>query len=87
MVIKKVLTHNAVIVEINNEEKICLGKGISFSKNKGDSIDESKVNKIFVLEKDQNYNYESVIQNIPYEYIEMCKQLVEIAKKRIKSRI
>lgn len=84
MVINKVLNHNAVIVEIDNEEKICFGKGIGFSKNKGDLIDPKKINKIFVLEKSKNYNYESVIQNIPYEYIELSKQLVEIAKKELK---
>lgn len=84
MVIKRVLTNNAVIVEVDNVEKIYCGKGIGFSKTKGDSIDESVIDKVFVLENTINSNYESLIQDIPYEYFDLAQELVTLAKDELK---
>lgn len=50
MIIKRVLNNNAVMsLDKNNEEIIVKGKGIAFQKKNGDSIDEKKIDKIFVL--------------------------------------
>lgn len=48
MVIKKVLNNGAALTtNQDGEEIIVLGKGIAFNKKAGDSIDETKIYKIF----------------------------------------
>ena len=42
MIIKRVLTNNAVVVEENGIEKIACGKGIAFKKKPGMKIDVSR---------------------------------------------
>ena len=50
MIINKVLNNNVVtIINQNSEEAVVMGRGIAFQKKKGDEIDESRVEKIFVL--------------------------------------
>lgn len=83
MIIKRILTNNAVIVEVDNIEKIYCGKGIGFSKTKGDLIDESIIDKVFVLENNVNSNYESLLKDIPYEYFDLAQELVNKAKSEL----
>lgn len=80
MIIKRVLTNNAVIVEYNKIDKIICGKGIGFSKKKGEKIDKSLISQIFVLKSDDN-NIEEIIQDIPLECFEISKKILEILNK------
>ena len=50
MIIKRVLTNNAVVISENDKEKIVCGKGIAFKKKPGMEIDESLINQVFTLE-------------------------------------
>lgn len=77
MIIKRVLNNNVVIVDdVNGIEKIVCGKGIGFSKSKGDEIDKNIITQVFVLE--QNNNMEKLILSIPIEYFELSKKIFEI---------
>ncbi|KQL51581.1 transcription antiterminator BglG [Heyndrickxia shackletonii] len=51
MEIKKILNNN-VVVSTNelNQEIVVMGRGLAFQKKVGESIDESKIEKTFVLE-------------------------------------
>jgi len=40
MIIQKILNNNVVIVEMNGEETVVMGKGLSFGKKVGQSFDE-----------------------------------------------
>lgn len=50
ILVVKVLNSSVVLVEEEGIEKIVLGKGIGFGKKPGDTIDDERVDKIF-LEK------------------------------------
>ncbi len=40
MIIQKILNNNVVTVEMNGEETVVMGKGLSFGKKVGQSFDE-----------------------------------------------
>lgn len=78
MEIYNVLNNNVVIVlDENNNEKVVCGKGIAYSKKKGDKIDISKINKTFVL-KDANVNehFKQLIKEIPLEYVNFTDEII-----------
>ncbi|MGN1275515.1 MAG: BglG family transcription antiterminator LicT [Floccifex sp.] len=80
MIIKRVLTNNAVVIEENKEEKIVCGKGIAFKKRPGMLIDESLINQVFVLEKNSKIQYENLILNSPIEYVEIASEIIKNAR-------
>ncbi|BBF44816.1 beta-glucoside bgl operon antiterminator, BglG family [Lachnospiraceae bacterium KM106-2] len=81
MVIKRILTNNAVIIEEENKEKIVCGKGIAYKKKIGSVIDDSLINKSFILENnDAMGKYEQLLKDVPIEYIQLSYDIVEMAK-------
>ena len=51
MKIGKILNNNVVVIfEEGRTEKIVMGRGIAFGKKVGDTIDEEKIDKTFLLE-------------------------------------
>lgn len=81
MIIHKILNNNVVIVlGKDKQEKIVCGKGIAFQKKTGDSINESIINKVFVLEKDANGHFKEILKDIPLEYITLTSEIVDYAK-------
>lgn len=82
MLIHKILNNNVVVIlDQNNEEQIVMGRGIAFKKRVGDNIDESIIDKIFML-KDQNVknNFTELIKDIPMDYIEVAYEIMQYAK-------
>ena len=57
MIIKKILSNNAVIVYDKGNEIILTGKGIGWQKKPGEEIDESKVEKRFHLSEGSDHPY------------------------------
>ena len=37
--------------DVNGEEVVLIGSGIGFNKNKGDTVNEEKIEKIFLLNR------------------------------------
>lgn len=37
--------------DVNGEEVVLIGSGIGFNKNKGDTVNEEKIEKIFIFEQ------------------------------------
>ena len=58
MKIGKILNNNVAVIfeEDGKTEKIVMGRGIAFSKKIGDTIDEEKIDKTFLLENSDNNN-------------------------------
>lgn len=85
MYIEKILNNNAVVtLDANGKEIIVKGKGIAFKKSVGDIIDESKIEKKFILDnKEINRNYQEIIVNIPNDCIEVSEEVIEIIKQNI----
>lgn len=89
MLIHKILNNNVVVIlDQNNEEQIVMGRGIAFKKRVGDNIDESIIDKIFML-KDQNVknNFTELIKDIPMDYIEVAYEIMQYAKANVGENI
>lgn len=82
--IGKILNNNVVVVyEEKKTEKIVMGCGIAFRKKNGDSIDESKIDKIFLLENaDTNTKLQQLLKDIPMEYVEVSEKIIVYAKQK-----
>lgn len=88
MKIYKVLNNNVVIIlDKRNKEKIVCGKGIAFKKGSGDEIDETTVNKIFVLESEVDNHFKEIVSDIPIEYLEVANQIVLYAERELHKKM
>lgn len=83
MIIKRILTNNAVVIEENNKEKIVCGKGIAFNKRRGMEIDESLVTQIFTLEEDNGLRYETLVKDVPMEYQMAAGDIIRYARSEL----
>ena len=82
MIIKRILTNNAVVIDDENQqEKIVCGKGIAFKKRPGMEIDEMSINQTFILEGGGEYSrFEQLLKDVPLEYLEFSSEIINMAK-------
>ncbi|MDO4501321.1 MAG: PRD domain-containing protein [Erysipelotrichaceae bacterium] len=82
MVIKRILTNNAVVIEEDGKDKIVCGKGIAFKKRPGMVIEDDAINQTFILAPDNKLlgQLETLIENIPIEYVELSNKIVNMAR-------
>lgn len=85
MIISKVFNNNAVLVKDENQiEKIVMGCGLAFKKKSGDHIDESKIDKVFLLSNDEaNNKFKELVMYIPFEYIEFGEEVIKYAQGKL----
>lgn len=80
MKIVKVINNNVVSSEDRRgREIVIMGKGIGFQKKKGDTVDESKIEKIFSLPSESTNQFEELVRNIPYEHMELAEEIIKYA--------
>nr|WP_002151140.1 CAT RNA binding domain-containing protein [Bacillus cereus]EJQ73397.1 hypothetical protein IGC_05068 [Bacillus cereus HuA4-10] len=70
MLIKKVFNNNVALVNRTGTEMIVMGKGIAFQKKVGEYIDESIVDKGFVLEKESQVS-NKLLQLIDFNKVKL----------------
>lgn len=89
MIINKVLNNNVVtIINENDEEAVVMGRGLAFQKKKGDEIDESKIEKIFVLEnKSINEKLLTLVNDIPAQYLEVAEDIIKYAENKFNKKL
>ena len=82
MIIKRILTNNAVVIDDENQqEKIVCGKGIAFKKRPGMEIDEMSINQTIILEGGGEYSrFEQLLKDVPLEYLELSSEIINMAK-------
>lgn len=82
MIIKRILTNNAVVIDDENQqEKIVCGKGMAFKKRPGMEIDEMSINQTFILEGGGEYSrFEQLLKDVPLEYLELSSEIINMAK-------
>ena len=82
MIIKRILTNNAVVIDDENQqEKIVCGKGIAFKKRPGMEIDEMSINQTFILEGGGEYSrFEQLLKDVPLEYLALSSEIINMAK-------
>lgn len=82
MRVKKVFNNNvALVIDKHDKEIIVMGKAIGFKKYPGDSIDESVIEKMFVLESPSNDDkLVKLFIEIPSEDINLAHEVIEQGK-------
>ena len=79
MIIKRIYNNNVCMVDDAGQERIALGRGIAFQKQRGDALDEAQIDKLFTLESPETLTrFEKVIKNIPLEYVTVAEEIVEM---------
>ncbi len=83
MKILRVYNNNvaAVLTEDGNE-MIVSGRGICFQKKSGETVDESKIEKHFILQDKQVISrVEELLQNISVDYLDVAHEIVNMIKE------
>lgn len=85
MIISKIFNNNAVLIKDENAvEKIVMGCGLAFKKKCGEELDESKIDKTFILSNpDVSNKFQELIQYIPSEYIELGEDIIRYTEKTL----
>lgn len=85
MKIAKVYNNN-VISAFNekNQELVVMGRGLAFQKKPGDTVDEDKIEKTFVLKNnDLSERFRTLLYEVPIEYMEITESIIQMAKSRL----
>lgn len=87
MRIKKILNNNAALAsDDKGNEIIYTGCGICFQKRAGDELDESKIEKTFVMEK-ANEQFLKLVSEMPYEQIQVADEIIKYASDSLGKRL
>lgn len=89
MIIEKIINNNIVCAANGDKlEKILMGKGIGFGKKIGDLVDESKIEKIFVLSsQEQMHKFLELLAEIPLKYMYLADDIINYAKLTIGTKL
>lgn len=80
MKIDKVINNNLVRShDDGGREILVMGCGIGFKKKPGELIQEEKVEKIYVLQKEEQRHMEELFADMPLECIQVTNEIVEYA--------
>ena len=85
MVIKKIFNNNAILAKsLDKHEFVVMGSGIGFKKSIGEKVDESLIEKTFILkQKDASEKFKLLLEDIPSEYVSLCYDIIEYAKNML----
>jgi len=83
--LKKVYNNNVVLAENSRSlEHIIIGRGVAFNKKIGDQIEESMIEKLFVLQSAQTMNsFLKLLDEIPINHLELTNRIIEAAEKKL----
>ena len=72
----------------NNREVVIMGRGIAFKKRPGDVVDEEKIEKIFVLnDQDEVGKFAELLKSLPLEHLQVSADIIDYAKQVMKGRL
>lgn len=87
MKIKKILNNNAALaIDDKGNEIVCTGCGLCFQKKNGDDMDESKIEKTFVMEKPSE-QFKQLVAEMPYEQIQVADEIISYAGNVLNKRL
>lgn len=89
MKILKILNNNAVVCAgPDGFEQIVMGRGIAFQQRAGCIVDETRIEKTFVLKNEETNNrFQKFIQDIPMEDILLSEKIIAHAKQHCKKEL
>ena len=81
MQITQILNNNAVsAVNDKGEELVLMGRGIGFHSKVGCAIDAARAEKVFALSAKNKDKFKALIEDIPFEYVQISDEIISIAK-------
>lgn len=84
MKINKILNNNAIVVKDWEGEKIVLGSGIAFQKKKNDPVDQTRIEKIFVMkDHTKHQQFEEILSILPEEHIQVSEEIISYAENQL----
>lgn len=84
MKINKILNNNAIVVKDWEGEKIVLGSGIAFQKKKNDPVDQTRIEKIFVMkDHTKHQQFEEILSTLPEEHIQVSEEIISHAENQL----
>ncbi|MEM1503663.1 PRD domain-containing protein [Domibacillus sp. 8LH] len=86
--IDKVINNNLVRSHKDGKEVLVMGKGLGFQKQRNDFIDESLIERVYVIEGEEDSNYlEVLLSNIPYTYVKTTNEIVRYAANSLNKKL
>ena len=80
MQVDKVINNNLIRThDEKGQEVLVMGCGIGFKKKPGEYIDDGKVEKVYVLQKEKRQHMEELFSSMPLECIQATNEIVEYA--------
>ncbi|MFB5267804.1 BglG family transcription antiterminator LicT [Paenibacillus enshidis] len=81
MIIEKILNNNVLLTKNDKgKEVIVMGRGISFNKSIGDTVDPGKIDKVFTMSQSLlTAKLTDLLSEIPAEQLELSNDIVEHA--------
>lgn len=80
MQVDKVINNNLIRShDEKGQEVLVMGCGIGFKKRPGEYIDDGKVEKVYVLRKEERQHMEELFSSMPLECIQATNEIVEYA--------
>ncbi|UOY90008.1 BglG family transcription antiterminator LicT [Bacillus glycinifermentans] len=88
LMIDKVINNNLVRSHKEGKEVLVMGKGLGFKKRRNDFIDETLIERVYVIEGKENSNYlEVLLSNIPYTYVQTTNEIVRYAINSLNKKL
>ena len=89
MKIAKVLNNNVVsVVNDDNMEQVVMGRGLAFQKKPGDSLDESKIEKIFTLQDPKtNEKFKTLMREVSMDVMHVVEDIIQAAKTTLGKKL
>ncbi|WP_294368896.1 BglG family transcription antiterminator LicT [uncultured Clostridium sp.] len=89
MKIDKIINNNLIRTFDNNgKEILVMGCGLGFQKKIGDTIDRSKIEKIYAIEnKNDSNKLMNLLSEISLEYIQVSNEIISYAKYSLGKRL
>jgi len=84
MKIARILNNNVVVTtDDKDREIVAMGRGLGFRRREGDAVDETLVEKIFLLrDTEVTTRFQQVVSEIPLEHMLLTEKIIEHAKTK-----
>lgn len=85
VIVKKILNNNVIIADHSiRGEIVVIGKGIGFGKKENDSINQSQIEKMFILQNEkEKQQYEMLVGTVSEKLIELMDDVIHYIQKEV----
>lgn len=88
MKVSQILNNNVAIVKRGSNEVIVYSKGIAFKKKVGQEINNSEIQKTYVLDSNDKLEHLSyLLSNVKEEYFQILDQIISYGEEKLNTKI